>query len=132
MCTFKINCAVLIFNVFKLDPQKNLNLTQWGKKNDHDWKMHKNVIPPCLHAVWFLHVLTRLANPRSFRSLSQINLSGFGVFFCLFCKLRVNKHFIQLSNIWAMCLLEESLLFFFGPVLERFMLLIFPNHFVWS
>lgn len=33
----------------------------------------------------------------------------------LFSKLQVNRHFLQLSNIWAMCLLEESLIFFFGP-----------------
>lgn len=32
MCTFKINFAVLILNVFKPDPQKNLNLTQKKKR----------------------------------------------------------------------------------------------------
>lgn len=63
---------------------KKLTPNPVKKKNYQYWKMHKNVIPPCLHALWFLHVLTRLANPRSFRSLFQINLSGLFLSVCSF------------------------------------------------
>lgn len=48
MCTFKINCAVLILNIFKILRKLKPNPV---KKNDQDWKMHRNVIPPCLHAM---------------------------------------------------------------------------------
>lgn len=82
--------------------------------------MHKNVIPSLSACSMVLAPVNKIGKPWKLQKFDSDKFVRASFVCLLFCKLQVNRHLVQLSNIWAMCLLEESYIFSLGLMDRNF------------